>query len=108
MYEQKELTGKLLGSEIVKLILNLREIKEKHTIGTSNINYLGKTYDAQIVSHTLIALETVAKQNNLEVKELTAESSLDELLGIGEAEEIEVTTTLKCWNLLERIVKENI
>ena len=108
MFENKELVGKLLDSEVIRLMLNLREINEKHIIKNSSIEYLGKTYDAQTVSQTLKILETVADVNCFEVKRLTAESSLDELLGIAETKEIEITATLKCWNLLEKLNKENI
>ena len=106
MYQQKELIGKLLDSEIASLILNLKDINEKHTIGTTRIEYLDVTYDAQTVSQTLKVLETVAKENNLAMKTLTSESNLDELLGIGKAKEIEITATLKCWNLINSLTNE--
>ena len=107
MFENKELVGKLLDSEVIRLILNLREINEKHIIKNPSIEYLGKTYDAQTVSQTLETLETIAEVNGLEVRALTAESGLDELLGIAETKEIGITATLKCWNLLEKLNKEN-
>jgi hypothetical protein len=105
MFENKELVGMLLESDVVRLILNLREINEKHITNSSNIEYLGKTYDAQLVSQTLKTLEAIAKVNSLEVRGLTAESSLDELLGINEAKEIEITVSLKCWSLLEMVIQ---
>jgi len=103
MFSNRELTGRLFDSQIVNLTLNLRAINKEHIIGSSSIDYLGKTYDAQTVDQALAVLEAVAQKNSLLVKNCTAESSLDELLGIGDVKNIEITATLKCWNLLDQI-----
>jgi hypothetical protein len=106
MYEQKELVCELLDTEVVGLILNLRAINEEHITGSSTIDYLSKIYDAQIVCHALTSLETVAKENNLEIKQLTADSSLDELLGNVDSKWVVVKATLSCWNLFSQVSKE--
>ncbi len=106
MYEQKELTSELLDSEVVNLILNLRAINEEHITGSSTIDYLSKTYDAQIVSNALKVLETVAKENKLEIKRLTSDSGLDELLGNIDTKWVVVKATVSCWNLFNQISKE--
>ncbi len=103
MFSNRELTGRLFDSQIVNLTLNLRAINKVHIIGSSSIDYLGKTYDAQRVNRALEDLETIAKENKVQLNALTSESGVDELLGTYDTKSIEIITSLKNWNLLDQI-----
>ncbi len=103
MFANRELLGRLSDIELVNLILKLRAINEEHIIGSSSIDYLGKTYDAQRVNRALEDLETIAKENKVQLNALTSESGVDELLGTYDTKSIEIITSLKNWNLLEQI-----
>lgn len=106
MFGNKELIGELLDTEIVKLILGLTELNKHHFSNSNSITYLGKTYDAQTANQALEALENVAREYNLEIKRLSVDSSLDELLGNVEVKRMAVKASLNCWNLLQQVDKE--
>lgn len=103
MLRDTELTGELLDYIIVNLILQLRDIKQSHKIGSTHIEVADASYDARLIYKALQDLEKIAKENNLEIKLITADSSLDELLGNVETKNLSVTTSLDCWSLLGRI-----
>lgn len=103
MLKNIELTGKLLDSSVIRLILELRGIKNNHKIGSSYIEANGNSYDARLIYATLEDLESVANECNLKVNEITSSSSLDELLGSADSKLLNVKTTLQSWELLENI-----
>ena len=102
MFKQKILVGKLFDFSIISCILELRKIAKLHKIGDSFIElpHWGIRYEASYFRHLLDGLESVAKDNQLVIQSVTADSSLDELLGIGETKEIEVSLTLASWAIL--------
>lgn len=106
MLRNTELTGELLDYEIVNLILQLRNIKQAHKLGSTNIDVNDASYDAHSIYKALEDLEKIAKDSNLEIKAVTADSSLDELLGNVETKNVSVKTTLDCWQLLEQIAEK--
>jgi hypothetical protein len=103
MLSNTELTGELLDYKIVNLILKLRDIKQAHKIGSTHIEVIGTSYDARLIYKALQDLEKIAKENDIEIKLITADSSLDKLLGNFETKNLSVTTSLDCWSLLEKI-----
>jgi hypothetical protein len=103
MLNQTELTGELLDSVVVNLILELRQLKQAHKIGDSYIGMNDKSHDARLVYKALEDLEVAARDNQLEIKAVTSESSLDEILGIGDAKFIAIKTELGCWKILGEI-----
>ena len=107
MLRNTELTGELLDYKIVNLILQIRDIKNTHKIGSTHIDVNDASYDTRLIYKALEDLEKIAKENNLEVRAITANSSLDELLGNVETKNVSVKTTLDCWQLLEHINQAN-
>ncbi|MBU3588524.1 hypothetical protein [Polynucleobacter sp. 80A-SIGWE] len=106
MLRNTELTGELLDYQIVNLILQLRDVTQSHKIGSTHIEVNDASYDARLIYKALQDLEKIAKESNLEIKPITADSSLDELLGNVEAKNVTVKTTLDCWQLLEQIAEK--
>lgn len=107
MLRNVELTGNLSDYKIVDLILKLRDIKQAHKIGSTHIDVNGVINDARLIYNALEDLEKIAKKSNLDVKPITADSSLDELLGITKLQNIEVATSLDIWVLLQLLDKTN-
>ena len=102
MFKQKKLMGKLFDSSIICYVLELRAIAKLHKTGDSFIElpYWGVRYDALNFRYLLDGLEDVAKANQIAIQSLSADSSLDELLGIGETKEIEVYLSFASWAIL--------
>ncbi len=103
MLNQTLLTGELLDSLVVNLIIELRQIKQAHKIGDSHIDINDKRYDALLIYKALEDLEIAARDNQLEIKAVTSESSLDEILGIGDTKFVTIKTQLGCWKILGEI-----
>lgn len=102
MFKQKMLVGSISDFSICQYLLKLRDISSLHKIGDSFIElpYWGVRYDALAFSHLLNDLEDMAKANGLIVKPTNAESSLDELLGLQEDKDIEVSLSFASWAIL--------
>lgn len=102
MFKQKMLVGNLSDFSIIRYLLESREITKLHKVGDSfiEIHDWGVRYDALAFSHLLNDLEGIAKANGLIVKPTTAESSLDELLGLQEDKDIEVSLSFASWVIL--------
>ena len=102
MFKQKMLVGSISDFLISQYLLELRNIASLHKLGDSFIElpYWGVRYDALAFSHLLKGLEDIAKANGLIVKPTNAESSLDELLGLQEDKDIELSLSFASWTIL--------
>lgn len=102
MFKQKMLVGNLSNFAIIRYLLESREIAKLHKVGDSfiEIHDWGVRYDALAFSHLLNDLEGIANANGLIVKPTTVESSLDELLGLQEDKDIEVSLSFASWAIL--------
>lgn len=107
MLKTIELTGNLSDYKIVNLILQLKDIKQIHKIGSTHVAINGTSIDARLIYKALDDLEKIAKKSNLVVKSINADSSLDELLGNTKLQNIKVVTSLDVWALLQQLDKTN-
>lgn len=106
MFNQTQLIGELLDTVVVNLILELRNLKQAHKIGTSQIVADNINYDARLVYRALEDLEITARDNQLEIKannEVSAENSIEEILGNTKSKFVNVKTELGCWKIFEQI-----
>jgi hypothetical protein len=106
MFNQIQLMGELLDTAVVNLILELRNLKQAHKIGTSQIVADNSYYDARLVYRALEDLEITARDNQLEIKANnvhSAESSIEEILGNTESKFVKIKTELGCWKIFEQI-----
>lgn len=102
MFKQKMLVSSISDFSISQYLLELRSIASLHKLGDSFIElpYWGVRYDAIALRYLLQGLEDVAKANQLIVKPITGESSLDELLGLEEVEDIQLSLSFASWEIL--------